>query len=350
MHFERYISGKSGLPPGTPVYIGDTPPEETIISVVTYSDKEICVHESVQPDEITTLLSPKANTWIRITGLLEIRLIEETLTLLEVHPLVVEDILNTKSRFKLEESDDYLFFVLRRFRSREDEIREEQVSLILTDRLVISCTETRESFSILQDRIHHAKGKFRQNGVDYLAYTLIDSIVDGYFLVLEELEERIEVLEDEIINSPSVQTINSVQVFRHDLVWFRRRIWSLRELITRLERTDSPYINDATHLYLRDVYDHSLKLSEDVDVYREMAEGLLEIYLSNISNNTNQIMKMLTIIATIFIPLTFLAGVYGMNFKYMPELSSPYGYPGVIVGMAVIGGVMIGYFRKKGWL
>lgn len=350
MHFERHISGKSGLPPGTPIYIGDSPPEETIISAVTYSDKEVLVYDSVHPDEIKSLLVPDTNAWIRITGLHDINLIEETLTMLDVHPLVIEDILNTKGRSKVEEFDEYLFIVLSRFCSRDEDIREEQVSLILTDRVVISCTETRESFSNVQDRIQHAKGRFRQNGVDYLAYTIIDTIVDGYFSVLEELEERIEDLEDEIINNPSVQTITSVQIFRHDLVWFRRRIWSLRELITRLERTDSLYIHDSTHVYLRDVYDHSLKIAEDVDVYREMAEGLLEIYLSNISNNTNQIMKMLTIIATIFIPLTFIAGVYGMNFEYMPELTSPYGYPGILLGMAVVGGVMMVYFRNKGWL
>ncbi|MFH0967939.1 MAG: magnesium/cobalt transporter CorA [Methanobacteriota archaeon] len=350
MHFERHISGKSGLPPGTPIYIGDSPPEETIISAVTYSDKEVLVYDTVHPDDIKLLLIPETNAWIRITGLHDINRIEQTLTYLDVHPLVIEDILNTKGRSKVEEFDEYLFIVLSRFCSRDGDIREEQVSLILTDQIVISCTETQESFSNVQERIRHAKGRFRQNGVDYLAYTIIDTIVDGYFSVLEELEERIEDLEDEIINNPSVQTITSVQIFRHDLVWFRRRIWSLRELITRLERTDSLYIHDSTHVYLRDVYDHSLKIAEDVDVYREMAEGLLEIYLSNISNNTNQIMKMLTIIATIFIPLTFIAGVYGMNFEYMPELTSPYGYPGILIGMAVVGGLMMVYFRNKGWL
>ena len=350
MHFERHISGKSGLPPGTPVYIGDTPPEETIISLVIYSDEEVVLYDSVHPGEITSLLIPKAKAWIRISGLHEISLIEEVLTLLEIHPLVIEDILNTKGRSKIEEFDEYLFIVLSRFFSRDEGIREEKVSLLLTDSLVISCTETREPLSNVQERIRHAKGRFRQNGVDYLAYTIIDTIVDGYFSVLEDLEERIEVLEDEILNNPSVQTITSVQIFRHDLVWFRRRIWSLRELISRLERTDSPYIQDTTHIYLQDVYDHCLKIAEDVDVYREMAEGLLEIYLSNISNNTNQIMKMLTIIATIFIPLTFIAGVYGMNFENMPELTSPYGYPGILIVMTVVGGVMMVYFKNKGWL
>lgn len=350
MHYERRISRKSGLPPGTPIYIGDTQPEETIISVVTYSDKEVFMHDSVQPGEIKSFLIPGENAWIRITGLNDIRLIEDTLTLLGVHPLVIEDILNTKSRSKVEEFDDYLFIIMSKFDLQDEEILKEQVSLIIKDNLVISFAETKESFCCVQERIQHVKGRFKLNGADYLAYTIVDTVVDGYFLVLEKFEERIEDLEDEILNNPSVHIITSVQIFRHDLVWFRRQIWSLRELITRLERTDSPYIHDSTHIYLRDVYDHTIKISEDVDVYREMAEGLLEIYLSNISNNTNQIMKMLTIIATIFIPLTFMAGVYGMNFEYMPELTSPYGYPGILIGMGVVGGVMLVYFRNKGWL
>ena len=350
MRFEKYISGKSGLPPGIPVYVGETPPHETVISILTYNDKEITEFKQISADEIPVTIPPGSNAWIRITGLHDTILIETLLSSCKVHPLVIEDILNTKGRTKVEESDEYLFMVLNRFICSEEGIKEEQASLIVTEKMVITCTETAEPFPQIQDRIRHARGRFRQNGVDYLAYTIIDTIVDEYFSVLETLEERIEELEDEIINAPSSNTISSVQLFRHDLVWFRRRIWSLRELITRMERTDSPFIQDSTHIYFRDVYDHTIKIAEDVDVYREMADGLMEIYLSKISNNTNEIMKMLTIIANVFIPLTFIAGVYGMNFEYMPEIYSPYGYPAVLIGMATVGIIMLTYFRKKGWI
>jgi magnesium transporter len=350
MHFEKHISGKSGLPPGIPVYIGDTPPQETTISILTYSEKEVLEYECSQPEEVLSHIQPGLHTWIKVQGLKNTDLIYATLSSFQIHPLVIEDILNTKGRSKVEEFDDYLFIILNRFGNTDNIISEEQVGIILTDDIVITCVETEESFRQLKERIYHARGRFRENGVDYLTYSIVDTIVDGYFTVLETLEERIEELEEEILNHPKTDTISSVQLFRHDLVWFRRRIWSLRELIIQLERTDSPYIHNQTHIYLRDVYDHTIKIAEDVDVFREMAEGLMEIYLSNISNNTNQIMKILTIIATIFIPLTFIAGIYGMNFYYMPELSSPYGYPGVLILMAGIGAVMLIYFRKNKWI
>jgi magnesium transporter len=350
MHFEKKISRKAGLPPGIPVYIGDAPPHATTLSLLTYSDKEVKKHESLSSDEITPLIHPDDKAWIQITGLDDVRLIEKTLTSYGVHPLIIEDVLNTKGISKIEESDDYLFVVLNYFHCSQEEIFNEQVSLFLTAGVVITCTDTPDIFSHIEERIHRARGRFKEYGVDYLAYAVIDTIVDGYFKVLEKLEERIEELEDEIINEPSPDTISSVQIFRHDLVWFRRRIWTLREVISRLERTDSAFVHHSTHLYIRDVYDHTIKIAEDVDVYREMAEGLMEIYLSKVSNNTNEIMKMLTIIANVFIPLTFIAGVYGMNFEYMPEIYSPWGYPAVLMGMGAVGVIMLGYFRKKGWI
>lgn len=350
MTYERKVSGKAGLPPGVPVYVGDTPPHITTLSLLTYSDHALSRHDSLTPQEISALIHPGDNAWIRISGLDDVSQIEKILSTYTIHPLIIEDILNTKGRSKFEESDEYLFMALDHFVMHEDGIRVSRVGIILTTGMVITCTETPDIFAHIEERINRARSRFRQNGVDYLAYTLVDTIVDGYFSVLEELEERIEDLEDEIINNPVPGTISAVQMFRHDLVWFRRRIWSLREVISRLERTDSPLIRHTTHTYLRDVYDHTIKIAEDVDVYREMAEGLMEIFLSGISNNTNQIMKMLTIIANIFIPLTFIAGVYGMNFEYMPELYSPYGYPAVLLSMAVVGCLMLLYFKRKKWL
>lgn len=350
MPIDHSISKKSGLPPGTPIYIGDSPPEETIVRILTYSEQCVNGFEPVSPDELPGKIPEGAHAWIAITGLHNAALIEQTLTRFSVHPLVIEDILNTRTRSKIEEFDDYLFVVMTNFRKTDEGVREDQVNIILTDNVLITCCETSGQFGDIEGRIRRATGRFRQNGVDYLAYTIIDTIVDGYFIILEEFEDRFESLEEEVVNAPNRDTISHVQLFRHELIWFRRRIWSLRELIIRLERTDSLLIRDSTHLYLRDVYDHGIKIAEDVDVYREMADGLMEIYLSKISNNTNEIMKMLTIIANIFIPLTFIAGVYGMNFEYMPELTSPYGYPAVLIGMGIVGGIMLWYFRRKEWI
>jgi magnesium transporter len=350
MQIDHSITQKTGLPPGTPIYIGDTPPEETEIKMLSYTDQQVSGFEPVSPSEITGRISDGCNAWISITGLQNAALIDDVLMKFSVHPLVIEDILNTRTRSKIEEFDDYLFIVLTDFKKSEDGIRENQINIILTNTVLITCCETSGPFENLEGRIHRATGRFRQNGIDYLAYSLIDTIVDGYFVILEEFEDRFEALEEEVVNAPNRDTISHVQFFRHELIWFRRKIWSLRELIIRLERTDSLLIRDSTHIYLRDVYDHGIKIAEDVDVYREMADGLMEIYLSKISNNTNEIMKMLTIIANIFIPLTFIAGIYGMNFEYMPELTSPYGYPAVLIGMGIVGCVMLGYFRKKEWI
>ncbi|PWR73765.1 magnesium/cobalt transporter CorA [Methanospirillum lacunae] len=350
MHFEQNISRKTGMPPGTPIYIGDEAPKETTIHLLVYSDQNISGFEQVSPEELTTNIQQGSNAWISITGLRDVALIEQVLNSFSIHPLVTEDILNTRTRSKIEEFDEYLFIVMTHFQRSEDEMHEEQVSLILTNNILITCSNSIGMFPNIENRIKRSTSRFRTNGIDYLAYTIIDTIVDGYFFVLEDLEERVEDLEDEIVNNPGKDTINHVQDFRRDLIWFRRKIWSLRELITRLERTDSLLIKNTTHLYLRDVYDHTIKIAEDVDVYREMAEGLMEIYLSKISNNTNEIMKVLTIIANIFIPLTFIAGIYGMNFEYMPELTSPYGYPAVLLVMSMVSATMLLYFRRKEWI
>ena len=350
MQFEQNISRKTGLPPGTPIYIGDDTPVETTIHLLVYSDQEVSGFEQISPEDLSERISEGSNAWISITGLRDASRIEQVLSSFSVHPLVTEDILNTRTRSKIEEFDQYLFMVMTHFHQTEEGVHEEQVSLILTNNILITCSNSKGLFGHIENRIKRSTGRFRLNGIDYLAYTIIDTIVDGYFFVLEELEERVEDLEDEVVNAPGKETISHVQEFRRDLIWFRRKIWSLRELITRLERTDSLLIRNTTHLYLRDVYDHTIKIAEDVDVYREMAEGLMEIYLSKISNNTNEIMKVLTIIANIFIPLTFIAGIYGMNFEYMPELSSPYGYPAILLVMAMVSGTMLVYFRRKGWI
>jgi len=344
------ITNKTGLPPGTPTYIGNTSPEPTSVSVLIYSDKDFTGFHPVTPEELPEIVPSDSNAWIQISGFADVDLIERVLLRFSVHPLVIEDVLNTKTRSKIDEFDEYLFIVLANLQNDSINIRKDQVSIILTKNILITCSESAGLFKEIESRIQRSTGRFRDYGIDYLAYTIIDIIVDGYFTILESFEERIEELEDEVVKATRKDAISNIQHFRHDLIWFRRLVWALRELVIRLERTDSLLISNTTHLYLRDVYDHGVKISEDVDVYREMIEGLMDIYLSNIANHTNEIMKVLTVITTIFMPLSFIAGIYGMNFENMPEKSHPYGYPSVLISMAVIASVMIWYFRHKKWI
>lgn len=350
MQFEKNISYKRGLLPGTPVYIGDTPPHETRISTIIYSESDLIHKEGIKSEDILSFIKSGYFTWIRVEGLLNTDIIESIFKIFSIHPLIIEDIFNTEGRAKIEEFPDYLFIILNRFYTNQNSVATEQISFILTKSLLITCSETINPFYPVQERLIHSIDKLRERKVDYLTYTIIDTIVDDYFSILENLEEQIEELEDVIITDPQSDTIRSIQFLRHDIRWFRRHIWATREIITRLERIDSPYIEKNLHIFIKDLYDHMIKISEDIDIFREMTEGLMEIYLSNISNYSNQIIKMLTIIATIFIPLTFISSIYGMNFDNMPELHNPIGYPVALSLMISVAAIMLLYFRKKGWL
>ena len=350
MEYKQNISIKKGMPPGTPLYIGDEQPENTRLYLTLFDEDSLDEYPDIGYDELLGLLKTERTRWLHISGLNDAGLVGEIASICELHPLVVEDILNTKGLSKFEMYDDYLFAVLKSITSTDGDLKKEQISLILTDGMLISWSQIYHPFQSIRDRMRFSKGRFRKNGVDYLAYAIIDIIVDGYFVVLEELEKKIEILEEEVISNLNSETIVHIQEFRTNLIKIRRDSWSLRNIVLMVERTDSPLISDPTRLYFRDVYDHILKISEDIDVFREMTEGIMSIYLSRISNNLNEIMKVLTIISTIFMPLTFIAGIYGMNFEYMPELVSEYGYPGVLVLMVTIGTVMLIFFRKKRWI
>jgi magnesium transporter len=228
----------------------------------------------------------------------------------------------------------------------------EQVSLILGPNFVISFQEGKKGdvFNPVRERIRGGKGLIRKMGADYLAYSLLDTIVDNYFLILEKLGERVELLEEELMVHPTTKTLQEIQKFKSEMIFVRRAVWPLREVIMGLSRKESPLIKETTEIYLRDVYDHTVQVMDTIEVYREMLSGMLDIYLSSVSNKLNAVMKVLTIIATIFMPLTFIAGIYGMNFKYMPELEWRWGYPAVWLIVVIIGISMSVYFRKKKWL
>jgi len=269
-----------------------------------------------------------------------------------IHSLVMEDILNTGQRPKMDDMDDYVYVVLKmlNYNEEDDEIDAEQISIILGQNFVISFQEKeRDVFEPIRERIRKNKGRIRKKGADYLAYTLLDSVVDIYFTILEKIGERIEFLEEELVENPSTQTLQEIHGLKREMIFLRKSIWPLREVISGLERGESSLIKETTVIYLRDVYDHTIQVIDTVETFRDMLSGILDVYLSSISNKMNEVMKVLTIIATIFIPLTFLAGVYGMNFRYMPELEWRWGYFTALFLMAVIGIGMVIYVRKKKW-
>lgn len=279
--------------------------------------------------------------------------IEKIGTHFKIHPLVLEDIMNTGQRPKIEIFDDYIFIVLKmlRYDEAENETKIEQVSIILGSNFVISLQESKgDVFDSIRERIRSDRGRIRKMGADYLAYTLIDAVVDNYFVILEKLGEEIEDIEDELVSNPSPETLQTIHSLKREMIFLRKSVWPLRELISRLERWESPLIDKSIYIYLRDLYDHTIQVIDAIETFRDMLSGMLDIYLSSISNRMNEVMKVLTIIATIFIPLTLIAGIYGMNFTYMPELKSPWGYPMVYVVMLAIGVVMLIYFRRKKWL
>jgi magnesium transporter len=347
-------SVKGGLPPGTLVHIGERKVDQTKIRTITYDERHV---QEQTPQTVEECLPPEDQagvTWINVDGLHETEALGKLGERLGLHPLVAEDILNTDQRPKMEDYGDYLFVVLKSLyhvdeQSREPEI--EQISLVLGPNYVLSFQEREgDEFDPIRERIHSDKGRVRKTGADYLLYALIDLIVDQYFVVLERLGDRMESLEEELIADPTTETLHLIHHLKQEMAFLRKSMWPLREVIGGLERSESPLIHESTALYLRDVYDHTIQVIDAVETFRDMLSGMLDIYLSSLSNRMNEVMKVLTIIATVFIPLTFIAGVYGMNFGYMPELEWPWGYPLVWFVMIVIAALMVLYFRKKRWL
>ena len=347
-------SHKTGLPPGALVHIGEKWSEKARISVMQY-DEDILVEK--EPTEICRKhLRDDATlkTWIHVDGVHDTAILEQLGEEFDLHPLLVEDIMNTDHRPKTEDMGSYIFVVLRFFEtdsSRLAEIRSEQISLVLGPNFVLSLQERAGNLlEPVRERIRHGKGKIRKAGADYLAHAIIDAVVDSYFFVLETLGEEIETCEESLVNYPTSAILNTIQNMKRNMIALRKAVWPLREAVSSLERTESPLIAESTNIYFRDVYDHTVQVMDTIETYRDTLSGMLDIYLSSLSNRMNEIMKVLTIIATIFIPLTFLAGVYGMNFEYMPELKWQWGYFviwGVMISIALI---MLKLFRKNRWL
>ncbi|MEN6622674.1 MAG: magnesium/cobalt transporter CorA [Smithella sp.] len=344
-------SKKTGLLPGSLVYIGKPYDEKSKITLVRYneefySEKEISslAHLGLEKEE-------NVITWITVDGLQDTAMLEELGNIYGLHPLVLEDILNTDQRPKMEDYGDYLYFVLRSFSEEGNgHLISEQVSIILGKNFVLSFREKESAiFEPIQARLAANKGRIRKSGADYLLHAIIDNIVDNYFVSMEALEEEIELLEDELVQRTASATLGKIHSLKRKLIFIRKSLSPLREAISALERSDSLLIGESTGIYFKDIFDHVIAIIDSVETFRDMLSGMLDIYLSSVSNRLNEVMKVLTIIATIFMPLTFIAGVYGMNFKYMPELEWRWGYFGTLGLMLVVALLMIYYFQKKKW-
>ncbi|HZD59469.1 MAG TPA: magnesium/cobalt transporter CorA [Anaerolineae bacterium] len=347
-------SEKAGLPPGTLVHIGEKKVEKPTITVIEYDEMNFQEKEVDTIEDCFPYKEKEAVTWINVEGIHRVEILEKIGDCFGLHPLVLEDILNTNQRPKLEDYVEYIYIVLKMlyYDGKRDGITVEQVSLILGPNYVLSFQEgiAGDIFDPMRAQIRNAKGRIRKMGADYLAYTLIDSVVDNYFVIIEELGEDIELLEEDLVTDPRPETLTGVQKLKREMIFLRRSVWPLREVIGTLERRESPLVKESTGLYLRDVYDHTIQVIDTIETFRDMLSGMLDIYLSSISNRLNEVVKVLTIISTIFIPVTFITGAYGMNFRYMPELQYRYGYPLVWLVIVIIAALMLLYFRRRKWI
>lgn len=346
-------SRKVGLSPGTMVHIGERRAEKVHIALLDYKEDHFEEKTVLVPSDAETYRDTKTVSWLNINGIHDVAMIEEIGRMYGLHPLTLEDIVNTEQRPKLEEFDDYLFIVVKflSFDEKREALDSEQISIILGKNYVISFQERdSDMFQTVRERIRSGKGRMRTQGADYLAYALTDAIVDSYFLVLERFGDKIGDLEDDILENPSEKIIERLHHFKRVAIFLRKSVWPLREVLSFLDRQESKLISKATKIFLRDVYDHTIQVIDTIESLRDLLASMIEIYLSNISNRLNGVMKTLTIIATIFMPLTFITGLYGMNFEFMPELRWNGGYYVVLSIMALISGGMILAFKKKGWI
>lgn len=342
-----------GLPPGALVHVGERWTEKVDINLIQYDPENMESTEITRISRIREKMKESMVSWLNIDGLHDINILEETGKIFNINSLVLEDVLNTHQRPKFEEHGHFLYFVLKMldYDPESEEITKEQVSMILSRNFLLSFQERPgDIFTPVRNRLKSSLGRIRKSESDYLMYTLIDSVADRYFSILEILGEKIEKLEDSLLEDPSNAAVNEIYSIKRDLLEMRHAVWPLRQAVNSLSRSDSSLISRDTRPFLNDLYDHIIQIIDTVETYREMVTGMMDLYLSSVSNRMNEVMKVLTIIATLFIPLTFIVGVYGMNFTYMPELEWKWSYPVVWGLMAGILFLMILWFRRKKWL
>ncbi|MBI4427260.1 MAG: magnesium/cobalt transporter CorA [Candidatus Magasanikbacteria bacterium] len=326
-----------------------------LISIIDYNETHLEEKETYDLAECVYYKNTPEVTWINIDNVPPLSFLSELGLGFDLHPVIMEDIVNPNQRPKIEILDDYIYVVLKMLtpgKNPSQPFISEQVSIVMANKFVITLQQgvKGDAFDRARMLIRKEKTRIRSLGTDYLVYELIDDIVNNYFKVLEDFGERLELLESELIKDPSQKTLRSIYSLKREILALRKAIWPLREVVDILERGDSPLIKKSTRIYLRDIYDRVVQAIDTMETYRDMATGMLDIYLSSLSNRMNGVIKVLTIITTVFMPLSFLAGLYGMNFKYMPGLSAPWGFDVMVIVMLLVFWSMIIFFKKKKWL
>ena len=339
-------------PPGTVTYVGRKPSGETKLEVIDYNKNNFEKLTSSTTEDAFKFEAEDRITWFNIDGLSNTAEIEKLGKYYDLHPLIIEDIVNTTQRPKIDEYEDYLFIVAKMLYHQDGKLVNEHISFVLGKDYVLTFQEAGgDVFDGVRGRLEKSYGRIRSNGSDYLVFALLDAIVDHYFLVVDELSEKVEALEEQLFESqPSDDITFEIQDLKRSILRVRRAVFPLKEVIFRFQKLENDLIKNRTRNYINDLHDHILQVSENIDLYREMAWGLMDMYMTTLSNKMNEVMKVLTIMASIFIPLTFIAGIYGMNFEYMPELAFTYAYP-IFWGVVIfLGGGLLVYFKRNKWL
>lgn len=344
-------SHKLGLSPGSVVPVEAPELESVRITVTDYGPEEVEEREVSDVEECLAFRDSPSVTWINVTGLHDAAVVERLGRHFGLHPLVLEDLVNTEHRPKLEDYEGYLFLVVKMLTARDREVVDEQVGLVLGPGWVLSFQEREgDVFDPVRQRIRAGKGRIRSMGADYLAYSLVDAVVDHYFVVLEKLGDWVQDEEAEVVKDPDEETVHRIHRLKRELLLMRKAVWPMREVTSALQREETSLVSAEVTFFARDAYDHTIQVIDTVETLRDLTAGLLDTYLTSVSNQMNEVMKVLTIMASIFIPLTFVAGVYGMNFENMPELSQPWGYPAVLLLMGVVAVGMVIGFRARDWI
>jgi magnesium transporter len=349
---KKSTTTKVGLPPGTIDYVGEERTNAIIITAVCFNELDYFEQKYSDYSECIKSLKPGYITWINFDGVHNVKLIEAVGKTYHIHPLTLEDIANTEQRPKIEEFENYIVTFMKMFHTNDDQILQEQLGIILLENLVITFQEPNggDAFDIIRTRLKTAKGRVRKSGADYLAYALMDAVVDCYFTVIEKCSEQLEKLEEDLLSGSNPKQLVELYELKRQILSLRKQVWPMRDIVNTIIRFDNQLIKEDIIIYLRDLNDHIVRIIDTIESQRDLVSSVMDLHLSTQSNKMNEVMKFLTIISTIFIPATFLAGVYGMNFDNMPEIHSKNGYFVVISIMVLIIAAPLIYFRKKRWI
>lgn len=349
---KRNRTQKRGMPPGSLVYVGDENKEEVSISTIEFNKERINEQHNISVQELKPLIDSEDVTWVNVNGVHNVEIVDKISKMVGLHPLTTEDILNTEHRPKIDFFEHHLLAIVKMINLEEEdsELDIEQVSFILLENTVITFQEKKgDLFNPVRLMLKENKGKIRNSGADFLFYSLLDVVFDQYLIIMDDMDDRIATLEGNIMEDPDSHSLQDINEYKNTILQLKKTVWPVREVVNKLINRKVPYISEDISFYLQDIHDHIVQANDMVETSRGQLYGLLDVYYSTLSMKMNEIMKVLTIVSTIFIPLTFIAGIYGMNFAYMPELDWPWAYPAVWIVMIIITGIMVVYFKKKNW-